>query len=124
MTSAPENLDYILQTWYNISHQLIRGNSFEIGSLFGLYLIAWTIYNCAEYGSLPNNTESILLLGQLKITLSKNGAMKRIDYCIRQAEFMSDFVLKPYFYTLQSFDGSLNTSISWMILMNLLPKQF
>ena len=124
MTSAPENLDYILQTWYDISHQLIRGNSFEIGSLFGLYLLAWTIYNCAEYGPLPNNTENILLLGQLKITLSKNGAMKLIDYCIRQTEFMSDFVLKPYFYITKlrwefeckRFMGDLDESVAKTIL--------
>ena len=127
MTSAPENLDYNLQTWYDISHQLLRGNSFEIGSLFGLYLIAWTIYNCAEYGPLPNNSENILSLGQLRITLSKNGAiMELINYnnCIRQTEFMSNFVLKPYFYITKlqwefeykRFIGNLNESVPKALL--------
>ena len=102
MTSAPQNLRYNLQAWYDISHQVsnIGGNSFEIGSLFALYLIAWTIYNCAEYGPLPNNSETILLLRQLNFTLSRDGAMELIDYCIniRETKSMSNFPLTPYFY--------------------------
>ena len=124
MTSAPENLDYNLQTWHDISHQLIGGNSFEIGNPIGLYLIAWTIYNCAEYGPLPNNSETILSLGQLKIPPSKNGAMELIDYCISETESISNFPLKPYFhitklrweFEYKRFMGDLDESVAKALL--------
>ena len=124
MVSAPEYLDYILQTWNDVSYQLIRGNSFEIGSLMTFYLIAWTIYNCAEYGHLPKDTEYILLLRPWKITLSKKGAMKLIDYCLEKMEFMSDFVCKPYFhitrlrwqFEYKCFKGNLDESEAKTIL--------
>ena len=93
--------------------------------IINLYLIAWTIHNCAEYGPLPNNSENFLLLGQLIITLTKNGAMELIDYSnyIRQTEFMSNF-LKPYFFITKlrwefeykRFMGDLDESVAKSLL--------
>ena len=124
VVSAPENLDYILHTWNDVSCQLIRGNSFEIGSLMCFYTTAWTIYNRAEYGHLPKDTECILLLRPWKVTLSKKGAMKLIDYCLEKMEFMSDFVRKPYFhitklrwqFEYKCFKGNLDESEAKTIL--------
>ena len=127
VASSPENLDYILQTWNDISQQLIKSNSFEIGILMGLYLVAWTIYNRAEYGHLPSDSECIQFPGPLKITLSKEGAMKLIDYCIEKMEFMSEYVRKPYFYITKlrwqfeykRFMGSLDEAEAHTILKGL-----
>ena len=124
VVSAPENLDYILHTWNDVSCQLIRGNSFEIGSLMCFYTTAWTIYNRAEYGHLPKDSECILFLRPWKITLSKKGAMKLIDYCLEKMEFMSDFVRKPYFhitklrwqFEYKCFKGNLDESEAKTIL--------
>ena len=102
MTSAPENLDYILQTWNGLYQQLkiLSDESLEIGCLFGLYLIAWTIYNCAEYKYLPSklSAESRQWLKQRNITLNKAGAVKLIDDCIGKMNSMSSFPLKPFFH--------------------------
>ena len=127
VASSPENLDYILKTWKDISQQLIKSNSLEVGILMGLYLVAWTIYNRAEYGHLPNNSECIHFPGPLKITLSKEGAMKLIDYCIEKMEFMSEYVRKPYFYITKlrwqfeykRFMGNLGESEAHTILKGL-----
>ena len=124
VVSAPENLDYILQTWNDVSYQLIRGNSLDIGRLMCGYLTAWTIYNHAEYGHLPNDSECILFLRPWRITLSKKGAMKLIDCCLEKMEFMSDFVRKPYFYITKlrwqfeykRFTGNLDASEAKTIL--------
>ena len=123
MTSAPENLDYNLQTWNDLFCQLIRDhrNILKIGSLFGLYLIAWTIYNCTKYGQLPSNTENILLLGKQKIKLSKEGAKELIDYCFEQTDSMSDFPLKPFFHITKlrwefEDEGDLGESVAKKLL--------
>ena len=124
MTSAPENLRYISQTWKDLSQQLTRGESFEIASLFGSYLMAWAIYNCAEYRYLPSNPENIPLLGLPKITLSKDGAMELINYCIEQTDFMSNFPLKPFFHITKlrwefeerRYKGNLDGSVAKTLL--------
>jgi hypothetical protein len=68
IVSAPENLDFILRTQYELATQLERKDSWCLGSLFALYITAWTIYNYSEYSNDPNTTSDYLsLLNPLKI---------------------------------------------------------
>ena len=98
IVSAPENLDYILRTQYELIYQLERNDVWCLGSLFALYITAWTIYNSSEYSYPPNPTPYILLLLPKQISLTKEGAMSLIDHCIDQTNNVTDFILKPYFH--------------------------
>ena len=96
--SAPGNLDYILKNQRDLAYQLERSNSWSIGSLFALYITAWTIYNYSRHSNALNTTPYILLLHPLQISLTTEGAMTLIDYCISQTDNVTDFILKPYIH--------------------------
>ena len=101
MLSAPENLAYVLITWTELSEKLKRSNSAIIGSLFGLYLVAWTINNwVGKNGSDPECIHCIPLPyhRSLRIPRTKEGAMRLVEYCIEETKDVINFVLTPYFY--------------------------
>ena len=101
MLSAPENLKYVLKTWAKLSEELNRSNNAIVGSLFALYLVAWTIRNwVGENGSHPEHVDCIPLPyhKSLCIPRTKEGAMRLVEYCIEETKDVINFVLTPYFY--------------------------
>ena len=100
MLSAPGNLDYVLETWRKLSENLNRSHYAVFGSMFALYLIAWTIQNWVEKnGSDPEHVDYIPLAyhKSRRIPRTKKGAMKLVKHCIKETKGVVDFVLKPYF---------------------------
>ena len=101
MLSAPENLEYVLITWTKLSEKLNRSNNAIVGSLFALYLVAWTINNwVGKNGSDPEHIDCITLPYHrtLCIPRTKEGAMRLVEYCIEETKDVINFVLTPYFH--------------------------
>ena len=101
MLSAPDNLDYVLETWGELSEKLNRSNNAIVGSMFALYLVAWTIRNwVGENGSHPEHFDCIPLPYHrpLRIPRTKEGAMRLVEYCIEETKDVINFVLTPFFY--------------------------
>ena len=101
MLSAPDNLEYVLETWGKLSEKLNRCNNPKVGSMFALYLVAWTIRNwVGENGSHPELSDCIPLPYHTPIPIprTKEGAMRLVAYCIEETKDIINFVLTPYFY--------------------------
>ena len=127
MLSAPDNLEYILETWRKLSEKLNRSNSSIVGSMFALYLVAWTIRNWVrENGSHPELRDCIPLPCHTSICIrrTKEGAMRLVEYCIKETEDIINFFLTPYFditvlrwkFEIEHDSGTLNeTAVSYFL---------